>query len=80
MYTEIGCFEAKAKLSQLLQEVKRGKRFTITLRGQSIADLVPSDQGHIYDVAAAIASMRNIPKITGVSEDMVADWISEGRR
>jgi prevent-host-death family protein len=42
MYTEIGSFDAKAKLSELLREVERGRRYTITLRGRPVADLVGS--------------------------------------
>lgn len=80
MYTEIGSFEAKAKLSHLLQEVKRGKHFTITLRGHPIADLIPTEQAQVYDAAAAVELMRTIPKITGISADTIADWIAEGRR
>lgn len=33
MFLTIGAFDAKAKLSELLQEVKQGKSYTITLRG-----------------------------------------------
>ena len=36
MFKEIGSFNAKARLSELLQEVKRGQRFTITLRGRPV--------------------------------------------
>ncbi len=80
MYTEIGSFDAKAKLSQLLQEVKMGRRFTITLRGQPIADLVPSESAVYPDVYTAIENMRKIRKVSGVSDETLADWIAEGRR
>lgn len=42
MKTEIGAYEAKTKLPELLRQVQAGKQFTITKRGQPIADLVPS--------------------------------------
>ncbi len=38
----IGAYDAKTRLPELLRQVKRGKRFTITHRGRPIADLVPS--------------------------------------
>jgi len=31
MYSTIGAFDAKAKLSELLQEVRQGQCYTITL-------------------------------------------------
>ena len=42
MKIEIGSYEAKTKLPELLRQVKTGKSFTITNRGEAIADLVPS--------------------------------------
>jgi prevent-host-death family protein len=42
MKIEIGSYEAKTKLPELLRRVKSGKSFTITNRGEAIADLVPS--------------------------------------
>ena len=36
-YTEIGAFDAKTKLSEILRKVEQGERFTITLRGRAVA-------------------------------------------
>lgn len=80
MYTEVGAFDAKAKLSQLLQEVKRGRRYTITLRGHPIADLVPSESIICQDAHASIDMMRSMRKVQGVSGETVAEWILEGRK
>jgi prevent-host-death family protein len=38
---EIGTFEAKNKLSELLERVQGGEEITITRRGQPVAKLVP---------------------------------------
>lgn len=80
MYTEIGSFDAKAKLSALLREVERGQRYTITLRGRPIADLVPSESLTHGDSQAAVEMMRKIKKVRGVSGKDIAEWIAEGRR
>jgi len=40
MKIEIGAYEAKTKLPELLRQVQAGKRFTITNRRKPIADLV----------------------------------------
>lgn len=80
MYIEIGAFDAKAKLSELLREVKRGQRYTITLRGVPIADLIPSESAVSYNTQIAIERMHNIKKVRGVSNEMIKEWIIEGRR
>ena len=38
-YTEIGAFDAKTKLSEILRKVEQGERFTITVRGRAVANL-----------------------------------------
>jgi prevent-host-death family protein len=54
MKIEIGAFEAKTKLPELLRQVQAGKRFTITNRGKAIADLIPAQSQEPKDVGAAI--------------------------
>ena len=39
---EIGAFEAKNKLSALLERVQRGEEILITRRGKPVAKLVPA--------------------------------------
>lgn len=80
MYTEIGSFDAKARLSALLREVERGQRYTITLRGRPIADLIPTESIVHPNVHAAVEAMRNIHKVPGISGETILDWIVEGRR
>lgn len=83
MYTEIGSFNAKAKLSELLQKVMRGQRYTITLRGRPVADLVPCAGAAASDLKStqnAVEAMRHIHKIRGVSTKTIAEWLKEGRK
>ena len=79
MYKEIGAFDAKARLSELLREVREGQRYTITVRGEPVADLIPFGSGPAGSSAAAVAAMRAFPKVEGVSGQQVRDWIAEGR-
>jgi prevent-host-death family protein len=79
MYKEIGAFDAKAKLSELLRAVRAGERFTITVRGVPVADLVPYGSRNYEDAAAAVAALQAMPKVAGVSGQDIADWIAEGR-
>lgn len=79
MYTEIGAFDAKAKLSELLREVRGGQRYTITVRGEPVADLVPFGSAPVGSSAAAVEAMRSLPKAEGVPGQQVLDWIAGGR-
>ncbi len=42
---EIGSYEAKTKLPEMLRGIRAGHRYTITLRGEPVADLVPAAEG-----------------------------------
>jgi prevent-host-death family protein len=79
MKTEIGSYEAKTRLSQLLRQVKEGQSFIITNRGEAIADLIPSAGVKNRDKVAAVqkiaAFMLNNP-VRGVN---IKKLISEGR-
>lgn len=80
MNLEIGSYEAKTKLPELLRGVQAGKRYTITLRGEPIADLVPAEGNKHADVVAAVEAMRQFmrtaPPVKGI--DLKA-LINEGR-
>ena len=58
MKTEIGSYEAKTKLPELLRQVKAGKSFTITNRGEAIADLVPSAGARVKDKVAGAGKLK----------------------
>jgi prevent-host-death family protein len=78
MKIEINLYEAKIRLPELLRQVKAGKSFTITNRGEAIADLVPSAGARVKDRAAAEklkAFMRADP-VRGVN---IKQLIEEGR-
>jgi prevent-host-death family protein len=80
MYTRIGSFAAKTNLSALLRAVRRGQRYTVTLHGQPMADLVPSQNAAGTDAHATVKAMQEMPKMKGVSGEDLAEWIAEGRR
>jgi prevent-host-death family protein len=80
MKTTIGAFEAKTKLPELLRQVRSGRAFTITSRGEAVADLVPTKVVRAPDPQAAIekfqAFLRENPVRGGVD---VRALIKEGR-
>jgi prevent-host-death family protein len=79
--TEIGAYDAKTRLPELLRQVKSGRRFTITNRGKAIADLVPSQAARAPDAGAAIdrfnAFMRDNPVKANTAD--VRALIGDGR-
>ncbi|MCT0219679.1 type II toxin-antitoxin system prevent-host-death family antitoxin [Synechococcus sp. CS-1329] len=79
MAKAIGAFEAKAQLSRLLRAVEKGERFTITVRGKPVADLVPTGGGSAASCLAAAEAMRAFPRVRGISDWSVAAFVTEGR-
>ena len=79
MPSEIGAYEAKTKLPQLLREVQKGKRFTITHRGKPIAELVPRGKAMAEHYKEAVAEMLDFKGVSGIDPQEVAAWIREGR-
>jgi antitoxin (DNA-binding transcriptional repressor) of toxin-antitoxin stability system len=57
MNIEVGSYEAKTKLPELLRGIQAGHRYTITLRGEAVADLVPAQGNKGSDAAAAVNDM-----------------------
>jgi prevent-host-death family protein len=80
-YTEIGAFEAKTKLSEILRKVEQGEQFTITVRGRAVANLVPATPDRSQArVNAAVEALLHFPRIEGIPGDTVLEWIREGRK
>jgi prevent-host-death family protein len=79
-YKEIGAFDAKTRLSEILRKVDQGERFTITVRGRAVADVVPTQARNQRAVEAAVEALIHFPRIEGVSGDTVLEWIREGRK
>ena len=77
---EIGAFEAKTRLSELLRETQRGKSFVIRRRGKAVARLVPPvDEGEAVNLNKILVEFREmrkrLPRMVKVHE-----LVEEGRR
>lgn len=57
MNIEVGSYEAKTKLPELLRGIQAGNRYTITLRGEAVAELVPAEINRNADAVAAVDEM-----------------------
>jgi antitoxin (DNA-binding transcriptional repressor) of toxin-antitoxin stability system len=81
VYTEVGAFDAKTKLSAILRKVDQGERFTIRLRGRAVANLASVASGRTAaEVSRAVEGLIHFPRIEGISGDTVLEWIREGRK
>ncbi|AOU97770.1 prevent-host-death protein [Acidihalobacter yilgarnensis] len=80
MNIEIGSYEAKTKLPELLRGIRAGNRYTITLRGEAVADLVPAQGNKHSDAVAAVDDMLSYMQAhnSGPGVDLKS-LINEGR-
>ena len=80
MKIEVGSYEAKTKLPELLRGIQAGNRYTITLRGEAVADLVPAQESTKSDAMAAVDEMLSFMRShqSGADLDLKA-LIDEGR-
>lgn len=79
MKIEIGSYEAKTRLPELLRQVKTGKSFTITNRGKAVADLVPSPAARVKDKIAAAERLKAFMRAGPVRGVNIKALIEEGR-
>jgi prevent-host-death family protein len=79
--TSIGSYEARTHLSQLLDQVERGKKVLITRRGKPVAVLGPPPKEDTKDVRQVIAEMKALRQGNILGEGLsIRDLIEEGRR
>jgi antitoxin (DNA-binding transcriptional repressor) of toxin-antitoxin stability system len=80
MKAEIGAYEAKTKLPELLRLVQAGKRFTITNRGKAVAELGPPTTLLKPDAKAAIDAFQAFRRAHPVRQKVnIKALIEEGR-
>jgi prevent-host-death family protein len=76
---KVGLFEAKQKLSELVERAARGERIGITRRGKLVASIgpAPSEKADLREVFDRIEQIRRrAKKVRGVT---VRTLIEEGR-
>lgn len=77
---EVGAFEAKTHLSEIIAAVEAGETVTITRRGRPVARLVPVE-AESSSRAAAVERIRYLRTgITGITRDAILSARDEGRR
>ena len=79
MLEEIGSYDAKTKLPEILRRVETGEAFTITNRGKPIADLIPSQSASHHKTETAINNILKAKKHT-ITDDMLSELKESGRK
>lgn len=76
--SEIGAYEAKTHLPQLLARVQKGERFVITKHGRPVAELVPVAERDVEQVKRAIGELRALRKTLARRGVRLKDILREG--
>jgi len=78
---QVGAFEARNRLSELLAVVENGEEVTITKHGRPVAKLVPVNAINQAFVAAAISELRRLHGQVRLGDsETVEELVDEGRR
>lgn len=77
---EVGAFEAKTHLSELISAVEAGEMVTITRRGRPVARLMPFSENSSERVAAVDRIRRLRAGLVGLSREDLLSARDEGRR
>ncbi len=75
----VGAFDAKTRLSELLDAVERGDVVTITRHGRPVAELRRAGPAAALSLREAIEAARALRSGVNASRDEIEAWIEEGR-
>lgn len=77
--TEVGSYEAKTHLSELLARVAKGEQIVITKHGSPIAYLLPAGK-RLSTASEVIRGIKELRRGIKSKGHRVKDLIEEGRR
>ena len=80
MALEVGAFEAKTRLSKLLDLAQKGERITITKHGVPVAQIIPAGKSVQKNADEIIDELQAIRRRTRKGDETVKELIQEGRR
>ncbi len=76
---EIGAYEAKTHLPQLLEKVRKGETFVITKHGRPVAELRPIGKPTRERRREILAHMKSFQKTHSLEGATIRELIEEGR-
>jgi prevent-host-death family protein len=73
--------EAKAKFSELLNQVEQGETIAITRHGRIVARIIPDEEAKRQRAREAIKGILELRKTApGATVEEILQWRDEGRR
>ena len=76
----IGIYDARARLSELIDRVQSGEEVVLTRHGEPVARLVPAKVARKPSRAAAVSRIRALARKLDIRGVDVRELIEEGRR
>ena len=76
----VGAYEAKTRLSQLIDEAAKGEEIIITKHGVPVAALIPVAGPRQKDPQAAIAAIKDFRRGRRLAGLSIQEMIEEGRQ
>jgi len=76
----VGAYEAKTRLSQLIEEAAKGEEIIITKHGVPVAALIPVAGPRQKDPQAAIAAIKDFRRGRRLAGLSMREMIEEGRQ
>lgn len=77
---EIGAYEAKTHLSEILERVRKGERFIITKHGRAVAELRPVAGRGLEERRAVVARMKAFQATHDLGGLSLRELIDAGRK
>ena len=76
---DVGLFEAKTHLSELVERAEKGERIRITRRGAPVAVLGPLPRARERSAREVVAHIREVRRGSRLGEVSIRELIEEGR-
>jgi prevent-host-death family protein len=76
----IGIYDARSKLSELIERVQSGEEVVLTRHGEPVACLVPEKRRQKRSRAATVARIRALARKLDIRDIDIRKLIEEGRR
>jgi prevent-host-death family protein len=76
----IGIYDARSRLSELIERVQSGEEVVLTRHGEPVARLVPEKPRRTRSRAGVVARIRALARKLDIRDVDVRKLIEEGRR
>ena len=80
MNNTLGVFEAKAHLSEIIDNVENGKEYIITRHGKPVARITGARESVRQTIRETIDALMDFRKDHKATHAEIHEWVKEGRR